>query len=386
MSRSASHQHLLLRDLRVSVFFLLVHPTALARPRRLLPPSASFYERGMRGSAVICGSIAALLLAAAPCRAEAPLRLDARIDLPGIIGRLDHLAADVARRRIFVAEPGNDSVGVVDLAQQKVVRLLPHLQEPRGLGYVPASDTLYVSSGLDGALRLFHAETLAPAETIALGPEPDEIAVDAAARLVYVGRGAGAVSVIDDRTRKRRADIRLREHPQGMALAGDGKRLLVNVAAAHQLVVIDRAADKVAATLLLRDGRDNGPLALDGERIVTFFRRPPQLAVIAPKDGSALATLPTCMDAGDAFADAARHRLYLVCGEGVVEVLERSGEGYRSLARLPTGAGARTGLFLPELDRLIVAVPSAPAATPAPAGAQPPPPAPAALLLFRPTP
>jgi hypothetical protein len=349
----------------------------------------------MKGIARI--AIAVLLLGAASARAEAPLQLEARIALPDIIGRLDHLAADVAHRRIFIAEPGNDSVGVVDLAQQKVLHLLRHLQEPRGVGYVPASDTLYVSSGLDGALRLFQGETLAPAETIALGPEPDQIVVDAAARLVYVGRGAGAVSVIDDRTRHRRADIKLREHPQGMALAGDGKQLFVNVGAAHELVVIDRAADKVTATLLLRDGRANGPLALDGDRLVTFFRRPPQLAVIAPKDAagrnggpaevSARALLPTCMDAGDAFADSARHRLYVVCGEGVVDVLERDGEGYRRLARLPTGAGARTGLFVPELDRLIVAVPAVLAAPPAAgagAAAAPPQPTPAALLVFRP--
>ena len=344
----------------------------------------------MRGIVLI--AIAVLLLGAAPARAEAPLQLEARIALPDIIGRLDHLAADVARRRIFLAEPVNDSVGVVDLEQRKVVLLLRRLQEPRGLGYVPASDTLYVSSGLDGALRLFHGETLAPAETIALGPEPDQIVVDPAARLVYVGRGAGVVSVIDDRTRHRRADIRLREHPEGMALTPDGKQLLVNVGAAHELAIIDRATDTVAKTLVLHDGRDNGPLALDGERIVTFFRRPPQLAVIAPKNGSALATLPTCLDAGDAFADTARHRLYVICGEGVVDVVERSGEGYRRLARLPTGAGARTGLFIPELDRLIVAVPAVLAgqpATPAPAGAgaaAPPQPTPAALLIFRPTP
>lgn len=341
----------------------------------------------MRGKA-IAAVIVALLPGAAPCRAQAPLQLEARIALPDIIGRLDHLAVDLARRRIFLAQPGDDSVGVVDLAQQKPVNRLRHLREPRGVGYVPSSDTLYVSSGLDGALRLFRGAALAPAETIALGPEPDEIAVDAASRLVYVGYGSGAIAVIDDGMRAPRAEITLREHPQGMALAPDGKRLFVNVGAAHQLVVIDRAADTVATTWLLRDGRDNGPLALDGERIVTVFRHPPQLAVIAPKDGSARATLATCTDAGDAFADAARHRLYVVCGEGVVEVLERNGEGYRSLARIPTGPGARTGLFVPALDRLIVAVPAAPrsAAAPDATAAQPAPPEPAALLLFRPAP
>ena len=44
------------------------------------------------------------------------------------------------------------------------------------------------------------------------------------------------------------------------------------------------------------------------------------------------------------------------CGEGVVDVFEQAGEGYRRLARVPTVSGARTSLFVPELDRLFVAV------------------------------
>jgi hypothetical protein len=44
------------------------------------------------------------------------------------------------------------------------------------------------------------------------------------------------------------------------------------------------------------------------------------------------------------------------CGQGVVDVLEASEGGYRRLARVPTVSGARTSLFVPELDRLFVAV------------------------------
>jgi hypothetical protein len=40
----------------------------------------------------------------------------------------------------------------------------------------------------------------------------------------------------------------------------------------------------------------------------------------------------------------------------VVDVLEQGETGYRHLARVPTVSGARTSLFVPELDRLFVAV------------------------------
>ncbi|MGO8915193.1 MAG: hypothetical protein ACLQJR_04740 [Stellaceae bacterium] len=329
----------------------------------------------------IAGVIAAALLGAAPAQAEEPLALDAKIALPDIIGRLDGIAVDLAHQRLFVAELGNDSVGMVDLATRKFVRRLPHLKEPRGLGYLPSNETLYVVSALDGMLRLFTGAALAPAGTVALGQNPEEIRVDAAAGLIYVGYGSGAIAVIDAATREVRRRIKLGEHPEGLALAPDGKRLYVNVPAAHEVAVVDLTADKPPA-IWPQEGRENVPLALDGERVVTIFGRPPQLAALSPKDGKTLATLATCADAGDVFVDATRHRVYVVCGEGVVDVIERADPGYRRLARVPTGPGARTALFIPELDRLVVAVP----ATPPSAVTEAAPPAPAALWLMRPTP
>jgi DNA-binding beta-propeller fold protein YncE len=335
----------------------------------------------MRGAPIAC-IIAAALIGAAPARAEAPLLLEAKIALPDVIGQLDGLAVDRARGRVFVAELGNDSVGIVDLAREKLVHRLPHLKEPRGLAFLASSDTLYVACGLDGALRLFRGTALAAAGVIAIGPEPDEIRADAASGLIYVGYGGGAIAVVDDATRQVRGEITLREHPAGLALTPDGKRLLVNVAAAHEIAVIDAATDKRAAVWLLHDGRDNVPLALDGERVITVFRRPPLLAALSARDGKTLAALPTCADAGGVFVDAARRRLYVVCGEGAVDVFEPADAGFRRLARLPTGPGARTGMFIPELDRLVVAVP----ATPASAVTEAAPRAPAALWIFRPVP
>ena len=51
------------------------------------------------------------------------------------------------------------------------------------------------------------------------------------------------------------------------------------------------------------------------------------------------ARLPTCGDADDVFWDAKRERVYVSCGEGVVDVLRRRGDTYEELARVPTAAG-----------------------------------------------
>jgi hypothetical protein len=43
------------------------------------------------------------------------LQLESKIPLGRVGGRIDHMAIDIKRQRLFVAELGNDSVGVVDL-------------------------------------------------------------------------------------------------------------------------------------------------------------------------------------------------------------------------------------------------------------------------------
>ena len=66
--------------------------------------------------------------------------------------------------------------------------------------------------------------------------------------------------------------------------------------------------------------------------------------------------VPTCGDADDVFLDAKRDRAYVSCGEGFLAVVQRNGDSYDEAARIPTASGARTALFVPELDRLYLAV------------------------------
>ena len=99
-------------------------------------------------------------------------------------------------------------------------------------------------------------------------------------------------------------------------------------------------------------------MAIDGEghRVVAVFRSPPTIMALASQDGHVAAKIETCGDADDVFVDSKRSRVYVSCGEGVVDVLEPNEVGYRRVAQVPTVSGARTSLFVPELDRLFVAV------------------------------
>ena len=51
-------------------------------------------------------------------------------------GRIDHLAYDAVRQRLFVAALGNNTVEVIDTAKGEHLRSLTGFHEPQGLATV----------------------------------------------------------------------------------------------------------------------------------------------------------------------------------------------------------------------------------------------------------
>ena len=90
-------------------------------------------------------------------------------------------------------------------------------------------------------------------------------------------------------------------------------------------------------------------------RVLVAFRNPARIGVVSIAGSRAVASIEACGDADDLFLDVKRHRLYVSCGEGFLDVFDTGGNGYSRLARIPTIAGARTSLFVPEMDRLFLA-------------------------------
>ena len=289
--------------------------------------------------------------------ASAPLVLERKIPVGEVRGRIDHLGIDEKRQRLLIAELGNNSLGVVDLASGRVLRTLAGFSEPQGVAYVPSADSVYVANGGDGSVRVLGGADLAPLGRIALGEDADDVRVDMLRHRVLVGYGRGALAVIDPATRTRVADIRLAGHPEGFQIDDTGTRIFVNVPTARAIEVVDLAT-RASRSLPTRGAGANFPMAIDRDahRVLVVFRRPPVLMALSSRDEHVLARIATCQDADDVFVDAKRHRIYVSCGEGVVDVLEQGRAGYRRLARVPTRPGARTSLFSPERDQLFVAV------------------------------
>ena len=303
------------------------------------------------------------------------LQLEEKIPLGNVEGRIDHLGVDLKRQRLFVAELGNNSVGVIDLATHRLDRRIGGLDEPQGVAYDVTGDTLYVSNGGDGSVGLFQGAALSPASAIQLGKDADNIRIDAKASRIYVGYGSGGIAVIDPAKRTKLADIRIKGHPESFALDAAHSRIFANVPDSQDVAVIDAASGTQVASWPIHLALGNFPMAYDtaARELIVGVRWPARLWIFRAETGEVLSKLKTCGDADDIFVDEKRHRLYVSCGEGLIDVFERRRDGYTRLEQIPTRSGARTCLYVPELDRLFVAVRAGSAE-------------PAAVWVYRPTP
>jgi DNA-binding beta-propeller fold protein YncE len=309
------------------------------------------------GCAILLAASLVWPAAASAQTASPPLILEAKIPLGQVSGRIDHLGIDLKRQRLLVAELGNNSLGVVDLAAGKVLRRITGLSEPQGVAYVPFSDSVFVANAGDGSVRVLRGEDLTPIGRIELSDDADNVRVDTARKRVFVGYGKGALAVIDPVSLSKTADISLKGHPEGFQIDETGTQVFVNVPDAREISVVDLAT-RSTGSLPTQGAGSNFPMAIDGEahRFLVVFRSPPSLLALSSQDGHVAAKVDTCGDADDVFVDHKRRRVYVSCGEGVVDVLESVEAGYRRLARVPTVPGARTSLLVPELDRFFVAV------------------------------
>jgi DNA-binding beta-propeller fold protein YncE len=304
---------------------------------------------------LLCGLLVTLC---ANVRAQAPpLQLERIITLSNVTGRIDHMAIDLGRRRLFVAELGNNTVDVIDLDDGKAMHRIEGLNEPQGIGYAPKADVVAIANAGDGSVRLFRGADFAALGTVALGNDADNVRFDPNAGQFVVGYGTGGLATLDPASGSVVARVRLSAHPEGFQLDPTTRRAYVNVPNAHEIAVVDLATGRQAASWPMADLRANFPMARDagGAFLAVAFRDPARVALLDAASGSVKASVATCGDADDIFLDAKRRRIYVSCGEGSVDVLQQEAQGYQSIGRIKTASGARTSLFVPELDRLFVA-------------------------------
>jgi DNA-binding beta-propeller fold protein YncE len=286
-------------------------------------------------------------------------RFEKEIPLAGVEGRIDHLSMDVEGQRLFVSALGNDSVEVIDLRSGERIHSIPGLKEPQGSLYDPDAKRLYVGSGGDGTLRSYDGQSFAPLGTANLGDDADNVRYDSQTKRIVVGFGGGGLATFDTNL-KMISNVKLPVHPESFQLEKEGARAFVNLPDDSSIGVVDRKRNELSDRWHVSAALANFPMALDEnhKRLFVGCRKPARLLVLDTGSGKLVAELPTVSDTDDLFYDAARNRIYVIGGEGYIDVYKQeNADQYQHISRIATSAGARTGLFVPAFSHLFVAAP-----------------------------
>ncbi len=195
----------------------------------------------------------------------------------------------------------------------------------------------------------------------------DHFSADVAGQRLFVAAlENGSVEILDTRRGERIAEIKGLKEPQGLYYDSKTERLYVATGGDGKLRVYEGKALTALKTLEFGDDADNvrydrltGDIWVGyGNGGIGIVNSTGEKVGSVELGGRIVATLPTVGDTDDVFYDAARRLIYVIGGEGSVEVLwQRDPDHYDRVERITTAPGARTGFLSQNSGRLYVAVP-----------------------------
>jgi DNA-binding beta-propeller fold protein YncE len=302
--------------------------------------------------------------------ADDTLRLAGRLELSGYTGDFDHFESDLKGNRLWLAAEDHGTLDVFDLNTLKMQRSVKGIvATPHGILYVPEKNRLVVTdSGGDMLTRLIDASSYKVTGSIKLAaPGGDALGYDAGSKRLYIANGGRDakmretyLSVVDAVTLQRYGDLKFdTDKVEAMAIEGNGNKLYINVTGKNYMAVVDKRTLVVLATWPIKEAEQNAPVAFDElrKRLFVIARKPGTLIIINAETGDSVGSFKAPERCDQVIWDAANRRIYALGGEGYIGVFQQKDpDHYVELTRVTSAPGAKTGILVPELKRLYVAV------------------------------
>lgn len=293
--------------------------------------------------------------------ADAPsLELVQTIVLKGKAGKLDHLALDSKRDRLFLANTTNGTLDVVDLKAGKLLKQVTGQTGIQGVAYAADLDRVFVGLGSGGLCNVFDGDKYQPLKTIKFADDADNVRYDSARALVFVAHAEKALGVVDAKNSTIKADLKLPGAAEGFQIAPGRPLLFMVIPSPSQVTVIDVDKLEIVANHPLTMAGDGHPLALDdsNKRLFVGCRRPSKVVVVDSETGKEITGVDVPDGIDDLYYDAKRKRLYASCGDGFLTVIKQSSpDAYEVVDKVATEKGAKTSLFDAATAHIYLAVP-----------------------------
>ncbi|MEO8809927.1 MAG: WD40 repeat domain-containing protein, partial [Rhodanobacter sp.] len=285
---------------------------------------------------------------------------------PGYSGDFDHFGVDLKGNRLFLAAEDHGTVELFDLKTGAHQRTLTGFQTPHAFIYLPERNRLIITDSGKGMTKILDATTLKIVGKIALEPGADSAEYDASTGHLYIVTGGKDVDMkncflneVDPLTGHVYAKLKFdSDHTEAVKAEQHGNRLFVNVADHNEVAVVDKNTLNVIANWKLSGAKTNLTMALDeaDHRLFVGTRNPSKLFVLNTDTGATVAMLDAPATSDGLFWDGARKRVYVPGGDGYLGVFQQvTPDLYAARPWVASAKGAKSGLVVPQLDRLFLA-------------------------------
>ena len=298
-------------------------------------------------------------LSAAPAQRK-PLEFVRSIPLPAAKGPFSEIAYDREHRTILVCSGADNVLEAVNAETGAHLQTVIGMNKPRSVAYIPGSGTFTVANAGDGTFKIFDAATFQIKKSVPIGENAECIRYDPVTKRLYAGYGKGSIAILDAASYSHIGDLELPDHPRTFVLENPGQRIFALVGTRAQVTVIDKGKNTTIGPLPMKAIQSASSLALDDMdgRVFVGCRKPAKLLVFNTETLAPVAAIAIAADAGDISYDNVRRLLYVSCGGGSISVIQQTDpDHYHAASRVQTAPGARTSLFVQELDLLFLAVP-----------------------------
>jgi len=339
------------------------------------------------------------------------LKLVQTIPLP-TQGYMDRIAVDIKGQRLFISGEHNHTLVVVDLKSGKAIHETPLAASPKKPVYLPDTNEIWVNLE-DASVVAINGTTFEITKTIPLTGFGDSTrggdngAYDPARHLFYaavevftpdaleafkggipiaygghdnhVPSGA-TIEIVDTKAAKLVGNIKMPGgDPAGVAIEPSGNRLYVTMGdvidGESHVAVVDLEKREVVAQWPITGGPTPHTAGLDpihhrlfvgsrmrphtGEFGGGHQHEPGKLVVINTDTGKVVQALDNIGGSDDTvYYDSATGRIYCPGTTGGVGVFQEDDpDHFHFVAKVPTGAVSKSGLWVPEWKRYYSAVP-----------------------------
>jgi len=319
-------------------------------------------------AALIAATTWQISYAAQDKAAVTAMEASAKVELPGYEGDFDHFEVDLKGNRLFLAAEDHNTLEVFDLKSLKHLKTIDGLETPHGLLYLPDVNKLVVTqTGSDGETKVIDGASYKIVGSFKHTKGGDSMAYDATRKRLYVAAGGRDMKQastwlveLDPYTGHNYGELKFdTDKIEAMAIEEHGSKIFVNVTGKKEMAVVDKNTRKVITTWPIRTKGDNAPLAFDEatHRLFVVTRNPGTLIVVNADTGARIAEFKAPERCDQAIFDPARKRIYVLGGEGYIGVFsEKDADHYEQLPRVLSAPGAKTGILVPQLNKLFVAV------------------------------